>query len=313
MAAELPPRSAIAFRYRQVVRRRRGLYVVGPARLRARSGLGLFSFAQDDETIGRFVVDPTAEPIRGFRLLHGGTHADVGREVVRSIGRSEEFSRLRAYRPGDPPRLVHWPSSARTGSLMVKEFDRSVVTEVRIFCDLHLLALTGLGDQTSVEYRLRAAASIAAEATRLGHLVQVVACKAPRAATRLAGGATHLAAILDWLAVLRPEGQGGYEEDVEAEAHALTRGSTAVLVMSTIHVRPQALERLIRLIRLRRVEPVAVLVDDRGFLKLRREQEALYRETPPVEGLVALLRRLDVRVHAISNFDEVPVRLAIPA
>jgi uncharacterized protein (DUF58 family) len=39
------------------------------------------------------------------------------------VGESEEFVALRDYRAGDPLRHVHWRSSARTGRLVVKEFE----------------------------------------------------------------------------------------------------------------------------------------------------------------------------------------------
>jgi uncharacterized protein (DUF58 family) len=39
-----------------------------------------------------------------------------------SIGESLEFESLRDYRPGDPIRKIHWRSWARTGKLIVKEY-----------------------------------------------------------------------------------------------------------------------------------------------------------------------------------------------
>ena len=36
----------------------------------------------------------------------------------------QELWSVRAYVPGDPQRFVHWPSTARTGELMVREFTR---------------------------------------------------------------------------------------------------------------------------------------------------------------------------------------------
>lgn len=47
---------------------------------------------------------------------------------------------LRAYQPGDPARLVHWPASARSGSLIVREPERvgglTTITLVVDFLDL---------------------------------------------------------------------------------------------------------------------------------------------------------------------------------
>jgi uncharacterized protein (DUF58 family) len=43
---------------------------------------------------------------------------------------------VRPYVPGDPARLVHWPTSARRGELVVREQEPAVVTGVAIVLDL---------------------------------------------------------------------------------------------------------------------------------------------------------------------------------
>lgn len=43
---------------------------------------------------------------------------------------------VRPYTPGDPARLVHWPSSARSGSLTVREFDPPRIPGVAIVVEL---------------------------------------------------------------------------------------------------------------------------------------------------------------------------------
>ncbi len=39
-----------------------------------------------------------------------------------SVADSEEFQSLREYRPGDPPRKIHWKSWAKTGKPIIKEY-----------------------------------------------------------------------------------------------------------------------------------------------------------------------------------------------
>lgn len=312
LAVTLPPRKGVRFRYRQIISRRRGLYVLGPVRLRSQDPLGLFTFQETADELTTLIIYPMAEPLAGFSVLDGGTHANIGAEVVRQIGRSEEFERLRAYRAGDSPRLIHWPSTARMRAPQVKEFERNVVTQVFIYCDMHLLALSGLGDLTTVEYRLRVAASVAAEAIRRGHLVKVVAVKEPREETRLAGGQSHLTALLDWMAVLKPEGKGCFEDDLLRDAEGMRRGATVVLVLSSIHVDLDRLRSAVRLLRMRRVHVIAVVVEDRSFLKLRREQEDLYLQAPPTEDLVGMLKDLEVRTYTVRNMEDVAQQLGVP-
>lgn len=44
-----------------------------------------------------------------------------GEATVQRLGVGGETLGLRAYRPGDPPRLIHWKVSARVGSLVTRE------------------------------------------------------------------------------------------------------------------------------------------------------------------------------------------------
>jgi len=46
----------------------------------------------------------------------------TGEARSRASGAGSDFARLREYRPGDPPRHIHWRAWARLGEPMVKEF-----------------------------------------------------------------------------------------------------------------------------------------------------------------------------------------------
>jgi uncharacterized protein (DUF58 family) len=63
----------------------------------------------------RYFIPPVALP--GHDEYQQG-----GVALASSVGESEEFVSLRDYRRGDPLRHIHWKSTARTGQLIVKEF-----------------------------------------------------------------------------------------------------------------------------------------------------------------------------------------------
>ena len=44
-------------------------------------------------------------------------------------------SGVREYVPGDPMKRIHWPSTARRGQLIVKEFEQDPQAEVWFFLD----------------------------------------------------------------------------------------------------------------------------------------------------------------------------------
>nr|WP_319494338.1 DUF58 domain-containing protein [uncultured Desulfobacter sp.] len=55
-------------------------------------------------------------PLPGSRKHHTG-----GIALTSKVGNSDEFISLREYRPGDPMRLIHWKSLAKTGKLIIRE------------------------------------------------------------------------------------------------------------------------------------------------------------------------------------------------
>ncbi len=63
----------------------------------------------------RYDLPPINLP--GTRKHHSG-----GVALASSVGNSEEFVSLRSYRPGDPMQRIHWKSWAKTGELIIKEF-----------------------------------------------------------------------------------------------------------------------------------------------------------------------------------------------
>lgn len=83
-----------------------------------------------------------------------GRREPVGVSAVR--GEGEEFLGLREYRSGDSRRRVHWPTTARTGTLMVVETAKESSNS-----NAYIVSL-GEGDPGAVELAVQVAASLAA-------------------------------------------------------------------------------------------------------------------------------------------------------
>lgn len=111
----------------------------GPVRLdrvaiRSQWPFGLFDHAVERSVPAEVVVFP--RPLPGLADPRPAASAGEGAAAARTGG--GDFLGLRPYRPGDPPRAVHWLSSARTGALQVVEREaergdavRIVVSDVR--------------------------------------------------------------------------------------------------------------------------------------------------------------------------------------
>lgn len=70
-----------------------------------------------------------------FFEMEQETHPEqVGRQPDRS-SQADDYHGLRDFRYGDSPRWIHWPTTARRGTLMVKEFEVRRNRDVVLFLD----------------------------------------------------------------------------------------------------------------------------------------------------------------------------------
>src|SRR5207249_9888254 len=90
-------------------------------------------------------------------------------------GAGGEFRAVREYQRGDSLRHVHWPSTARHGTLIVQEFERERPASLAVVVDTW--ADTGGDEESALDLCCAAAASVAVEALRLGRRVSVAAAR----------------------------------------------------------------------------------------------------------------------------------------
>lgn len=127
---------------------RRGLYGIGPVLASSTDPLGLLRFRRDYGLAAELLVYPEIYDLPGLPVRSGGE----GGGGPRPMNRSEEFSGLRDYRPGDDRRFVHWKSVARTGKMVIKEFDPDAPRRFSVVLDLaapHGFAARELEDAVS--------------------------------------------------------------------------------------------------------------------------------------------------------------------
>ncbi|MFD9946301.1 DUF58 domain-containing protein [Nonomuraea sp. NPDC059023] len=98
---------------------RRGLLGHGPLTLERRDPLGLAVRRHTAVAASAIWVHPRVHPLNALPL---GTRPDVdGQSGGHTPHGTSIFDGLREYQPGDDPRLIHWRSAARTGTLLVQE------------------------------------------------------------------------------------------------------------------------------------------------------------------------------------------------
>ena len=153
-----------------------------------------------------------------------------------------EFSTLRDYKPGDPPRRIHWKSFARTGKLIVKENHDEYFVR-------HALALdtfTGPGAEAVFEEAVSVTASFACTVLTQESLLDLlfVGSEAYRfTAGRGLGGAERL---LEILAAVQPCADKPFEELHRSVAARYRLMSGCILVLAAWDEARRSLVRHLR-------------------------------------------------------------------
>lgn len=186
----LPPGETRSVRVRAPYARR-GVYELEGVTLSTAFPFGLFRKSRDLREPGELVVWPRADrPVREVRLSGRPGRRTGSPSRGRGSGRGE-YRTLRTYRPGDAPRDVHWPSTARLGEPVVRVYDRDEARATWICLD----RATEPGERA--EAAVEVAAALAGRAHRRGEPFGFVTQGSTVDAGR---GTAHVEAVLDALA-----------------------------------------------------------------------------------------------------------------
>lgn len=185
----------------------RGLFTLGPVRLRAGDPLGLVEREQahvmpDSE----LVVYPRVVPLRTLGLNARDASLDIATRSSLVVDPTRTAA-VRDYRPGDARRTIHWPASAHRGNLQVRVLEPATSLRVSLVLDVHGF-LFGGHDVELFEQTLSALASIAVFLHSRGSPVGLVSNSDPPIAIAPGSDVTRLQAILEALARMQPRPHG---------------------------------------------------------------------------------------------------------
>jgi uncharacterized protein (DUF58 family) len=216
-----------------VIATHRGEFTFGPASLSSGDPVGLRQRSEVTEDLAHLLVYPKV-----FALAPAGviSRALLGEQRSRG-GLLHDPSRtagVREYREGDALRLVDWRATARSSSILVREFEPSVTPRVAVFLEFSdpTLAL-GSVDSPELEFSISVAASVIADlasrkvATGLyssgtGSLGSV--------AFPLSTSPAALPAMLEALARARPSTGARFAQVLRSAGGTLQRGTSVVVI-----------------------------------------------------------------------------------
>ena len=238
------PRSAFGWEARTFCRKR-GKFTLGPASLASGDPFGIFRLERRlNETVDFFVFPATLE-LDGISpdigVLPGGeAHWRLSQHITTSA------SSIRGYVFGDSFNRIHWPSTARLGEVMVKEFDLEPMGKVWLFLDMQAEVQAGLepgeeriawekGDHpylppNTVEYGVTIAASLVKRFLGEGMAVGLVSYGQARHVVPLDRGSRQYIRLMEILAMVRAEGGTPFAESIIAEKGRLGPDTFAIAI-----------------------------------------------------------------------------------
>ncbi|MEX2238044.1 MAG: DUF58 domain-containing protein [Dehalococcoidia bacterium] len=211
---------------------RRGVFERGPLRVTTGDPFGLFQTTKEYGKAQPLLVYPLPLELPAFAVPPANLPGE-GRFRRPTPYMTPNASSIRDYQPGDAFSRIHWPSTARTGQLMVKQFEMDPASDLWLMVDMEREAHAGEGDESTEEYAVTIAASVAryflVQNRSLGFLTygqRLSIVEAER-------GNQQLNRILHELALVRAVGDAPLSAVLAEESKRFGRHTTLVLITAS--------------------------------------------------------------------------------
>ena len=283
----------------------RGRHQLGPLGVQVQDPFGLASRHALLEGTADLVILPQVHPLSAGRHPSTGMGSE-GEQAHLIALHGEDDVTIREYRDGDDLRRIHWPATARTGDLMVRQEDRPAQRRAVVLLDPRPNAHGGSGATSSHEWAVSACASIAVHLSESGYAVHLVTPETVDSGR--VGQAMQVEEMLDVLAVTQLRPQSTDDLLLRASQGLAATGGFVVAIIG-----PRGGEVTERLASLR--EPgstgLALVLDSRSFGPV--PSTPAVGATGPDEALphVDTLRLAGWRAISIDRDDTVPHAWAV--
>ena len=301
---------------------RRGRFTLGPVTLMTSDPFGLFPLKKElpRNFSTHVVVYPLAVNLPEFQPPVGEM---IGGEALRRRTHyvTTNVSGIRDYVFGDSFNRIHWPSTARTGRLVVKEFELDPVADIWIFVDMERAIQAGPSyndiplpqlpevhwekipefklPPSTEEYGIAIAASLAKHFINQNRNVGLITYPDAqhREIAQSDRGERQLTRIYEMLAVTQAHGSIPLAEVLAAETMGISRNTTVIVITPSTDPEWVAAARNLNN---RGVKVTAVLIDpgsfDMPFNSVEVEIELTASHVPHY-----VVRNGDKLDHALAN------------
>ncbi len=249
-------RGRLAARY-ELSSLRRGSYVFEETRAIFEDPFGLDRLEIPVAAPGALLVYPRLVDLDRL-FSESGSQAQDGRRLLLRRPSGFDFHSVREYEEGESLRRVHWPSTAKTGQLMVKELEDAPRDEVAVLLDATAAAVVG----ESFDVQVRAAGSILRAHVRRGRRAVLVVNSAEREVQRVHSYDGDWRHALDLLAAIEPRAVVSAEALLTDESAVAARALELTVVTAALG--QGLVERLVQRVLSRR-HSALVFVDAASF------------------------------------------------
>lgn len=260
---------------------KRGAYPLGPTTLGSGDPFGFFSVKQTFPSTASLLVLPLIIPVADFPspagLLPGGKAIQR-----KSYEVTPHASGVREYVHGDALKRIHWPSTARRGKLMVKEFEQDPQSELWIFLDAQQNVQAELPFEvpkirdnwifarrpeihlppSTLEYGVSLAASLAHYFIEQRRAVGFVADGPVYTVIPAERSERQESKVLETLAFVTGEGNLPLASLVDLQSPQMPLGSSAILITSSVN---DNVVLAVELLQRRNLRPIILLLMAQTF------------------------------------------------
>jgi uncharacterized protein (DUF58 family) len=308
--------------------RYRGRYRLGPMTLVSGDPFGLFTFRRELPQTSAVTIFPATYPIPSFTPPTGRL---TGGEIMRrrTHNTTPNFSSVRDYVPGDTLNKIHWKSTARTGRLIVKEFEEDPNADIWVVLDMHKethlesteegqsVSTNGSGPKTvqsgvfpwiqheklpeilpsTTEYSVVATASIMRHFLDQNRAVGMITHAEHREIIQPDRGVRPLTRALEQLAVLQPVSEMRLADVLTLEEVLFSRGTTLIVVTSAPS---KTWVDVLTILQRRGVKAIAVLINPASF----------QRYAPSMDEVQGYLAMANIPFYVVNKDVSMPLSLS---
>jgi len=241
--------------------KQRGLFTFGPIELRYGDPFGLFARTLRIAGSRSVVVYPVVRPVGALDALAPST---AGNEQLRGrvLDIPPNATTIREYVPTDSVKRIHWASSARLGRLMSRSFETREGGDAWIVLDLQASVHVGEAPESTLEYAMSLAASIADAGLRRGGAIGLVSNDSRLSMIEAARGDQQRNKLFEYFTLAQADGAVPLATLLTSQRHQWRhRGGLIVITPSSDERWPSALLDL----GIRGHRSLIVYLDPRGF------------------------------------------------